>query len=71
MVLKALLIGSSIHSNRKAKIVSLIAKKLKIFTKYFEFPNGFLEEKLIILPEQTKLNKYAIELKVLSSYSIG
>lgn len=35
---------------------------IKIPTKYSDFADVFLKEKLLVLPEQTKLNKHAIEL---------
>ena len=35
----------------------------KVSTKYFNFADVFLEEKVLILPEQNNLNKHTIELE--------
>ena len=51
------------HTGQKAKIVLLIAKKIKISIKYSDFLKIFLEKKTLILPEVTNLNQYAIKLQ--------
>ena len=52
-----------IHPAREAQIALLVAKKVKILTKYSDFSDVFLEEKALILPKTTKLNQYAIKLQ--------
>ena len=52
----------AIHPARKAQIALLVAKEVKILTKYSDFSNVFLEEKALILLETTELNQQAIEL---------
>ena len=52
-----------IHPARKAQIILLVAKKVKIPTKYLDFLDVFLEKKVLILLEATKLNQYAIKLQ--------
>ena len=41
----------------------LVAKEVKIPTKYSDFSDVFLEEKVLILPEATEMNQHAIELQ--------
>ena len=53
----------AIHPARKAQIALLVAKEVKIPTKYLDFSNVFLEEKALILLEVTKLNQHAIKLQ--------
>ena len=53
----------SIHPARKAQIASLIAKEVKILTKYSDFADVFSEKKALVLPERTDLNEHAIELE--------
>ena len=52
-----------IYSAQKAQIALLVAKEVKIPTKYSDFSNVFLEEKALILLKITKLNWHAIELQ--------
>ena len=52
-----------IHPDRAAQIASLLTEEVKIPDKYSDFTNVFLEEKALVLPERTKLNKHAINLK--------
>ena len=54
---------SRIYLNKKARIASLLTEKVKIPDKYSDFANVFLEEKVLILPECTELNEYAINLE--------
>ena len=42
---------------------SLLTEEVKILEEYSDFTNVFLEEKALMLPEQTKFNQYAIELE--------
>ena len=66
-----------IYQAQKAQIALLVAKEVKILTKYSDFSNVFLDEKALILPEVTKLNQHAIELQedqqppYKSIYSLG
>ena len=53
----------AIHLARKAQITLLVAKKVKILTKYSDFSDVFLEEKALILLKATKLNQHAIKLQ--------
>ena len=53
----------AIHPAREAQIALLIVKKVKIPTKYSDFSDVFLKEKVSILLEATKLNQHAIELQ--------
>ena len=46
----------SIYPAREAQIASLVAKEVKIPTKYSDFSDVFSEEKALILPEVTELN---------------
>ena len=46
----------AIYPARKAQIVLLVAKEVKISTKYLDFSDVFLEKKALILSEATKLN---------------
>ena len=48
---------------KKAQIVLLVAKKVKISTKYLDFLDVFLEEKASILLKAIKLNQHAFELQ--------
>ena len=41
----------------------MLTKDVKILNKYSDFTNVFLEEKTLVLPERTKLNKHAMNLK--------
>lgn len=63
--LKDPLLEIIIYFLRKACITTLKQNgaPTKISTKYFDFANVFIEEKILILPEQTDFNKYAIKLK--------
>ena len=53
----------TIHPAKKAQIALLVAKKVKISTKYLDFSDVFLEEKALILLEATKLNQHIIKLQ--------
>ena len=61
--LEALLSGLLIHPDRVAQIASLLIKKITIPDKYSDFADVFLEEKPLVLPEQTELNEHAIKLE--------
>ena len=52
-----------IHPARKAQIALLVAKEVKIPTKYSDFSDVFLEEKASILLKITELNQHAIKLQ--------
>ena len=52
-----------INLAKKAKIATLITKKVKISTDYSEFLDVFLEEKALVLLEITDLNQNAIKLQ--------
>ena len=52
-----------IHLDKKAQITSILIEKVKISDKYFDFTNIFSEEKTLVLPERTKLNEHAVNLK--------
>ena len=56
------LLTIAIYSFKKVQITLLIAKKVKILTKYLDFLDVFLEEKALILPKTTELNQHVIEL---------
>lgn len=60
---KALQAVMSIDIDKKALIIILLTKKIMILDKYSDFALVFLEKKILILPKQTKLNKYVIELE--------
>ena len=53
----------SIHLAREAQIASLVAKEVKILTKYSDFAGVFSKEKTLILPEVTEWNQYVIKLQ--------
>ena len=63
MVQVTSLLTIAIHPARKAQIALLVTKKVKISTEYSDFLNVFLEEKALILPKVTELNRHAIELQ--------
>ena len=50
-----------IHLAHKGQIVLLVNEKVQISSKYLDFLDVFLEEKVSILPKVTNLNQYAIE----------
>ena len=52
-----------IHSDRAAQITSLLAKKVRIPDNYSDFADVFSEEKALVLPERTELNKHDIDLE--------
>ena len=52
-----------IYTDRKTQIASLLTKEVKILDKYLDFTDFFLEEKALVLPEHTELNKHAIDLE--------
>ena len=51
------------HIAQKAQIALLVAKQVKILTKYSDFADVFSKKKALILPKITKLNQHAIELQ--------
>ena len=57
------LLTIAIYPVRKAQIALLLAKKLKILTKYLKFSDIFSKKKALILLEITELNQYAIALQ--------
>ena len=57
------LLTIAIHPARKAQIASLVAKKVQIWSKYSDFSDVFLEEKVLILPKAIQLNEHAIKLQ--------
>ena len=65
------LLTMTIYPIRKRKIVLLIAKKVKILTKYLDFSDVFLEKKTAILVKATKLNQHAIKLQKINNHFIG
>ena len=52
-----------IYPDKEAQIAFLLTKKVKISDKYSDFTNVFSEEKTLVLPERTELNKHAINLE--------
>ena len=52
-----------LHLDRAAQIASLLAKEVKISDEYSDFADVFSEEKALVLPECTELNKHAIDLE--------
>ena len=52
-----------IHPAQEAQIALLVAKEVKIPTKYSDFSDVFSEEKALILPKAIKLNQIAIKLQ--------
>ena len=50
----------AIHLAKKAQIALLVAKEVKILTKYSDFSDVFLEKRASILPEAIKINQHAI-----------
>lgn len=63
--LEAPLSRMTIHSLQKARITTLKQNEasIEVSTKYFNFADIFCKEKALVLPEQTDLNKHAIELE--------
>lgn len=61
MALKAPLSGLLIYSEQIAQIAYLPIEKIIIIDDYFNFPEVFLKQKVLVLPEQIKLNKHAIK----------
>ena len=69
----------TIHPLQKAQIAALKQNEAftKVSNKYFDFADIFSEKKALMLPEQTDLNKHAIELEdskqppYWSIYSLG
>ena len=68
---------SGIYLNKNAQIASLLIKEVKILDKYLDFTNVFLKEKVLVLPEHSKLNGHVIDLEnskqllYKSIYSLG
>ena len=56
-------LAQGIYLDKKAQVTSLLIEKVKIPDKYSDFSNVFSEEKTLVLPERTKLNKHPIDLK--------
>ena len=52
-----------IHPDKTTQIASLLVEKVGILDKYSDFGNIFSEEKALMLPERTELNKHAINLE--------
>lgn len=52
-----------IHLAREAQIALLLAKEVKISSKYLDFLDVFPEEKTSVLLGQTKLNQHTIKLQ--------
>ena len=53
----------SVYPDKNAQITSLLNKKVKILDEYLDFVDVFSKKKALVLPECTKLNKYAINLE--------
>ena len=53
----------AIHSAREAQIALLVAKEVKLLTKYLHFLDVFLKKKSSILPEVIELNQHVIKLR--------
>ena len=56
-------LSPGIHSDRAAQIAFLLAKKVRIPDKYWDFANIFSEKKVLVLSKCTKFNKHAINWK--------
>ena len=56
-------LAPKIQPNKEAQIAFLLTKKFKILDEYLDFANIFSKKKILVLPESTKLKKYAINLK--------
>ena len=52
-----------IHLDRAAQIASLLTEEVRIPNEYSDFANVFSEEKVLVLPECTKLNEHIINLE--------
>ena len=52
-----------IHSAWETQIALLVAKEVKILTKYLNFSDIFIKEKALISPEITKFNQHAIKMQ--------
>ena len=52
-----------IYPDREAQIVLLLIKKVKILDKYSDFIDVFSEEKALVLPKRTNINKHVIKLE--------
>ena len=50
-----------IYPARKAQMALLLAKKIIVLAKCFDFANVFLKKSANVLPEQTGINKHAIK----------
>ena len=61
----------TIFSTRKAQLALLFAEKVTVPSKYSDFDDMFSEESANVLPEQTGVNKHAIELEKGKQPSIG
>ena len=56
-------VNPKIYPDRKAQIVSLFTKEIKILEEYSDFTDVFSEKKALVLPECIKLNEHAINLE--------
>ena len=64
-------LASGIHPDRVAKIASLLTEEGKIPDKYSDFADIFLEKKVLVLPERSKLSEHTIDLKDSKQLSYG
>ena len=53
----------TIHPAKEAHMALFLAKKVTVLAEYLDFANIFLEKSANILPEQTEVNKYGIQLE--------
>lgn len=53
----------TIFPARKTQIVLLVAEKVTISVKYFDFANVFLEKSVVELPKYLNINKHLIDLE--------
>ena len=66
-----------IRPDKAAQIAFLLAEEVRILDEYSDFANVFSEEKALVLPKRTKLNKHALDLEdgnrlsYRSIYSLG
>ena len=48
---------------REAQIALLLGEEVTVLAEYLDFANAFLEESANVLPKQTGVNEYAIDVK--------
>ena len=53
----------SIQLAKKAEIVLLLIKNMKILIKYLDFLEVFSKKKALVLPKMIKLNQYIVKLE--------